>query len=118
MGMNSKKEPKIHIFSILIEKDTDKCLYFHVVEYDNGLFVTLYDNLPRLGSMTLAYPLGNNVEIHSIFIGKSNQFADAIAMIISKHTNKLVYGSINVSDESQISLNLIKSLIDQYFDTI
>ncbi|MHA2248717.1 MAG: hypothetical protein ACXAD7_00075 [Candidatus Kariarchaeaceae archaeon] len=118
MDSELNNNPEIHIDrpTILHYSHTigDHTLYLHVVQFNNALFVSLYDKLPRLGSMTLAYPLEANVEKYSVFTGKNGEYADALAMIFAKKINKMVYGSVIVSEETPLSLELVKILIDKY----
>lgn len=110
--------PKIKFYTKTIGDKKEFTLYFHLVEYVNAIFVSIYNDIPRLGSMSMAYQIEDNVDTFSIFTGNNNQFANAVAMILSKKKNKLVYGSVHLNSKLNISLDVFRELIDLYLRDI
>ncbi len=110
--------PKIKFYAKTIGDKNDFTLYFHLVEYKNAIFASIYNDIPRLGSMTMAYQIEDNVDTFPIFTGNNNQFANALAMILSKKKNKLVYGSVHLNTELNIGLDVFRELIDLYLRDI
>ncbi|MCE7737182.1 MAG: hypothetical protein GPJ54_20005 [Candidatus Heimdallarchaeota archaeon] len=91
-------------------------IFLVAIEYENAIQVSVYDNIPRLGSLSLAYPLKDIVNVQVIFSGRDESYASAIAQILAKKKNKMVYGSVFLERNSVVSLDILKSLIDKYLE--
>lgn len=92
-------------------------IFLVAIEYENAIQVSVYDNIPKLGSLSLAYPMQDGfINLQVIFSGRHESFASATAQIISKRKNKMVYGSVFFGRDTIITLDILKSLIDKYLE--
>ena len=94
----------------------DMTLFMVAIEFDNAIQVSVYENTPRMGSLSLAYPLEDIINTQVIFSGRDESFASALAQIISKRKNRMVYGSVFLGRDTVVSLEILKSLIDKYLE--
>lgn len=90
-------------------------LNLFIVEYSNAIQVAIYDGKPSLGSMSFGFMQGDLNQHLEIFTGKHNQFSNALALILSKRTEKIIYASVNLSDNIIVELEMIKDLLENYF---
>jgi hypothetical protein len=111
---NSNTLPTTHLFSLEVGHKEYNTVYLHVVEFENGIFVSIYEVSPRLGSISLSYPVGDNVDRYPVFTGKHGQYVDALTMLLSKKKKKLVLGSVNIAKDSSVTLDTIKQLVAMY----
>ncbi|MCH8907088.1 MAG: hypothetical protein IH840_08360 [Candidatus Heimdallarchaeota archaeon] len=84
-------------------------------KFDNGLIVYLYDDTPRLGSVSAGMPLGEISERYTLFQGKQGEISDTVSLTMSKKTGALVYCFVNISKPELTKPEIIRSLIDEYF---
>ena len=112
---NTEGIPKTFHYSKQIDlKDTKITLHMFGVEFNNAIFVSVYDNEPKMGSFSQGYTIQGVGQTSVIFQGKHNQYADALTSLFAKKSGKLCYGSINISHDEGFSIGLLKELIDQY----
>jgi hypothetical protein len=112
--MDDSIGPSIFSYSLPIDQEQTKFLYLTIIEYSNAIQASIYDDKPSLGSMTLSYPLVDQVERQTIFAGKHSQFSDALAMLVGRHSNKIVYASVNLEKDTVVNLDLLRQLVAQY----
>lgn len=110
--MDSTLKPDFFHYSLPI--DDNKFLHLVITEYSNAIQAAIYDKQPSLGSMTLAYSLIDQIEKQSLFGGRDNHYSDALAMFLAKERKKIVYASVNLSQDTIINLELIRNLIEMY----
>jgi len=92
-------------------------IYLSIVTYSNAIQAALYDNAPKLGSMSLAYPVMKKVERQTIFKGKDDQLAHALALILANTTKKIVYASVNIKEHTVVTNELIREMIAEFKTT-
>jgi hypothetical protein len=110
----SNAAPVTYLYSLEVGHKEHSNVYLHVVEFENGIFVSIYEENPRLGSISLSYPVGENVDRYSVFTGKHGQYVDALTMLLSKRKKTLALGSVNIKEDSSVTLDTIKQLVTMY----
>ncbi|MFV2015052.1 MAG: hypothetical protein ACC656_06475 [Candidatus Heimdallarchaeota archaeon] len=98
--------------------DKDFTLHMFVIEYSNAIQIAVYDGKPTLGSMSFGYVDGDLSQHLEIFTGNHNQYSNALALILAKKTDKVIYASVNLSRESVVDLSIIKSLLENYLQDL
>lgn len=94
----------------------EQTLYMFATEFNNALQVSVYDGEPRLGSYSVAFPTSDSIERMSIFSGKNESFANAVAQILAGRKNKIVYASVFLNNSMAITLDHLKNLIDLFIE--
>jgi hypothetical protein len=118
------KEPEANFpttkrYSRKIEtSETEFTLNLFIIEYSNAIQVSVYDNKPSLGSMSFGFIDGELSQNLEIFTGKHNQYSNALALILAKKTNKVIYASVNLERDSVVDLSMIKKLLENYFNEL
>lgn len=107
--------PKTKQYSKKFEtSEREFTIYLFVVEYSNAIQVAVYEGKPSLGSMSFGYVDGDLNQHQEIFTGNHSQYSNALALILSKRTGKVIYASVNLARESVVELNMVKNLLDYY----
>jgi len=110
-----ESQPRISTYSRDIVDDQGQSeVHLTIIAYENALQASLYDKKPKLGSMILAYPLGDLVEQLVLFQGKHEELARALAMMLARQTKTIIYASVNLSEYAKISNETIRDLIAEY----
>jgi hypothetical protein len=112
--MDHSLGPKLSTYSIALDTEEEQQLILAIIEYDNAIQASVYDSTPSLGSMTLSYPMVDQVERQTLFAGKHSQFSDALALIIGRASKKIVYASVNLQRDTVINIDLLRQLVEQY----
>jgi hypothetical protein len=116
-GLNNYPTVRKYSQQLQVE-DNELSIFLSVIEYSNAIQIAIYDHMPTLGSMSFGYVDGDLTQHLEIFTGKHNQFSNALALILAKRTNKIIYASVNLSNESVVDLNMIKGLLDKYLQDL
>ena len=112
-------QPRVNILSRPIFDDQgESTAYLCIFEYDNAIQASLYDKSPRLGSMTLAYPVVDNIERQTIIAGKHEQLSAALGLLLVRRTKKIVYASVNLVEHTSVTNELIKDMIREYIEIL
>lgn len=108
--------PGFRYYETTITVDEEEVrLGLSIVEFDNAIIASLYDNRPKLGSLSISYQISDNIERHVLFSGKNEELASALCMMITKKSKTMVYGSVNVSPSFPLQLEHITALLEPYF---
>ena len=87
-----------------------------IAEYNNAIQVSIYDQKPTLGSMTMGYPVGDTSQHMEIFTGNHNQFSNVLASMLSYKLKKIIYASVNLTMDTIVDLNIMKQFVDQFLE--
>jgi hypothetical protein len=113
-----ESQPRIATYSRDIVDDQGQSqVHLTIIEYDNAIQASLYDKNPKLGSMILAYTVGDLVEQLVLFQGKHEQYARALAMMLARQTKTIIYASVNLSEYAKISNETIRELIADHLES-
>lgn len=89
-------------------------LSLQAVEYENAITISIYIGSPKIGSMTMAFILGDIVERNVIFSGRHETLANAASQLICKKTSKMIYASVFFAKDVEITFEQLHSLINKY----
>ena len=123
--MDAKEENTINApqvvttsIKIPINDNEETEIILHSQKYLNGVFVSIYENDPKLGSISVGYPLGESFERYQLFSGKHSDLADGLSLLLAKRLNTMVYGSVIVGNDTPLNHTVMKELINQYLAII
>lgn len=111
--------PEIRTYHHAFEYNEEEILLvLNVLKFENGYFTYIYDNKPKLGSISVAFQIEKQSDRYQLFSGNQGELADTIAIILSKKLNAMVYCSININHPELAKREKIKLVLDKFIDEI
>tara|TARA_B100000287_G_scaffold134877_1_gene126856 strand:+ start:1736 stop:2059 length:324 start_codon:yes stop_codon:yes gene_type:complete len=100
------------VSEIIVDNEDEIEIFLTLVIYQNAIQISLYDDLPKLGSMSLAYPINDFIDQISLFTGKHEELSATLSTLLAKKTNRIIYASVNLKEHIKVDHKIINKMID------
>ena len=111
--VSEEHQPRIITVSEIIRQNEEEIkIFLTSIIYQNAIQVSLYENPPKLGSMSLAYPINDFIDQFSLFAGKHEELSATLSTMLAKKTNLMIYASVNLSERINVDHKIINKMID------
>ena len=111
--VSKEHQPRIMTASeIIVDNEDEIEIFLTLVIYQNAIQISLYDDLPKLGSMSLAYPINDFIDQIPLFTGKHEELSATLSTLLAKKTNRIIYASVNLKEHIKVDHKIINKMID------
>ena len=111
--VSKEHQPRIITVSEIIGHNEEEIeIFLTLIIYQNAIQISLYDNLPKLGSMSLSYPINDFIDQIALFTGKHEELSATLSTLLAKKTNRIIYASVNLSERIKVDHKIINKMID------